>query len=294
MSKLEHPAKPDKNFGLFYYKQNSTVDNFVRMLTLPCQIPPSLYVEVGAEALVTALLEIGDFDPREVYHWIQGESMLCSTKKLALEAGIIKSPSESKFSRFLFTFGEVIDLLVWRIFLMGVLTEALHFFSSQIVTVEGCREKQNPNTGPGKFFFGAIPDTGEWHGLSYQFPSWSKFAPAWPCQVEVEYGEPYIVAATQSFHPFSSFVTIPTEARIHSVTLNQTYDHDLTNRNEEGELRDNHVWWKSKGNVLGGRELIQAQWRYTGGTLPEHLAFPHADGSCFLYQPFFKTLPPRP
>ncbi len=73
---------------------------------------------------------------------------------------------------------KVYDLAVWRLFLLGALSQGLYTFSSQIFRMQGCNNKVDPDYGSLGEYVGAIVADGGWYGLEFSVnEATSKFYP---------------------------------------------------------------------------------------------------------------------
>lgn len=113
-------------------------NNIKRILYLPCDTPPSLWVEAGLPAVIKAIYSIASPDIKEAFHKVVGKSMVCSLKQEINVARQADSAIPEAVKRAVFKVAEWADMLVWYGFLASVALDGMLDWTSQILKFSAC------------------------------------------------------------------------------------------------------------------------------------------------------------
>lgn len=260
-----------------------TISNIKRILVLPCDTPPSIYIEAAVPAALGVFWDVETPDPREIYTEKRGHSMLCDIKMSIEDWEFIPPAEKSAATRFFFSSLKWFDLTTWYLFVADVIAEGFYAWSSQIIKMAACDAAHSFWGGHGEYYFGAIYDDGRWGTLDFAFPAWTKFYPASPASITVPYGKPYIIAASAVFTALGGVVPEPVTSRIISTTRGEVLDIQLPTKDKKGEWNKSHTFFKGVGSVYP-TETITQEWSCSSGNLPTHQAFPKSSETwCFMW-----------
>jgi len=254
-------------------------------MAVPCDDPPSLYIETAVPAALAAFTDILFWDPKEGYHKLRGNSLYHDGKGAVEDMEKIPPAEESRATRFFFNTSKLLDIELWYVFLGDVLSEGILNWMSQLYRVSDCKFRGDPRQGHGQFFFGALPDDGNFNTLSFSFRDDCIFAPASPSALVVQPGQSWIMTGSASFKSFDG-TPVPCQASIINRTTGAVYDHDDADQKSDTDFRKTHVFAKGRNNSATPHTIWMA-WQYTGSIpLPEREAFPEP-ADCYIYMGIF-------
>lgn len=254
------------------------VGNVKRILSLPCDTPPSLWVETFVPAALKAIWTVASPDPKELYHKAFGNSLYHDYKQTLRDSEVIPPESESAATRFYFNALDWADLSVWYLFLADAGLDGLMNWTSQVLKQSQCPNKGYAGQGHGNFYFGAIPDDGRWSGLDFSFAEGTDFYPAAPSHIQLRPGHTGIIAARASFHLWLLEEPVACEARVIIQETGLVLDQVNIVDPDVAAQSPTKTFVKYTNNTRT-TQTLQAQWRWTGGPVPEGEVFPDADST---------------
>lgn len=264
------------------YKRPTLLGNIKRILVNQCDIPISAYVEAGVDAVGGMLASIVSPDPKELYHAVRGHSALCDLKGFLNNMEFIPPEEDSFATRYFFRNLEQYDVATWWMFLASVAHEGLINFTSQAIRIDGCGYKENPKSGPGNFYLGAVHDTGEFNEMEFEFPAFSQFYPVFSSQVYAYAGEQFSISGSAKFTDFYN-TPVPSASRIVRKSDGMVMDYDECDPYGTKPRKSSHVWYSGQSQT-DTLEQYSLEWAYTGGIpLPTGQAFPNHDAHIYIY-----------
>ena len=280
----ETPNIPGHYGDLMFRQVPDAITNIVRMAFSPCAVPWLLWVELGAAVALEAWWVVAEPDEKEAFHKIMGKSLVCSMKSEIRQAAKMAKTDEGIAKRLLFTSSEVVDELVWKLFLLNVVGHGLIKFSNLMTRMNKCQDHTNPNQGTGTGYVGALADDGTWQSMDYTFSAPSKYAPVSPSFIQIRPTHNGFCAASVKFHD-SSLIPRGTNARLINETTGVIYDTDSAPPDGEGSNTAPKVFMK--GRFTGAPLVtVSAQSQYVGPPMPFHEVFPDQLGMyCYLASP---------
>jgi hypothetical protein len=280
-----HGLKPiTPGFGT---KENSvfaskTFMTFKRILALPCDNPPSLWIETAAKAALKAYIGQLGGDPKELYHTVFHESVIGTNKNSFREAFPHISPDESKLTRFFFDFAPALDLTLWFYFLAGVLEDGVLDWLGQVEQQTACTDISQ-RAGSGDDPFGGSFSGGRWGTFDFNFNP-GRYFPAGPPALVLQPGESGTIACMCNYQDTGS---VPVQGRARILFDDGAYvlDEDISEQKSGGQYRPTVVWAHASNGKHSGRTKNMEWQCTTDQNLPHGELFP-AGGHCFINQTF--------
>lgn len=141
------------------YQPPSLINNIgqvIRVMNGGCDIPPSLWVETGISAIISAFVTFAGPDWRYAFHEATGHSITCFAKEGLADVKEIAPEAGSGLTRFLFKLTEKADAAVWFLYLGSIAREGLIDWTSQAMRLAGCVHPNSQNGSDDAF--GSVPD----------------------------------------------------------------------------------------------------------------------------------------
>jgi hypothetical protein len=273
------PGNGDKSTNIF---DSKTIGNIKRILALPCDTPPSIWIETAVPAILGALWDYESFDPRELYHKSQGHSALCEVKGLVKQSHLLPPEHKSNLTKFVFRFFEVFDLITWYTFLLAIAADGVYNWSSGILRMSPCSDIAQ-REGSGFAPFGGSFDGGQWGSLDF-FMNPGRYYPATSPGFVLQPGEQCMIAVSCTFQDVFG-VPVEGSTRIHVEETGEILDEGESHLVQE-PLSFGHMsqalTWAQYSHRTGATGTRKVQWQCThGGVLPDHELFPK-NGFCFI------------
>lgn len=269
-----------------YVRQNPAANmhgNWTKIMSIPCAIEPWVYAEASVAALGAIIYSIISPSPREVYHNVFGESVLCHIKTIIQDAHTPKTAGGQKARRFLFRLAEFADVGTWYYFLANALIDGAIIFESQIMNETACTPDGHANSGTGTLWFGAIMDNGWWPAPEMFFTG-GQFAPVHAAILVVKPKTHWTLAYSTSWHTFEE-IPFPVASRIRSVNSGHIYDMDATALQDVfDEIQPTHTWERNVGGYGEVDEVIAECANLSGLVVPHHELFPDDTSVCHMAQ----------
>jgi len=273
-----------KGFG---NKSNSIWDtktwgNIKRIAALPCDTPPSLWIEAAVPAILAAVWDFESPDPRELYHKLHGHSALCEVKGLIKSGHLLPPEHKSPLTKFIFRFAEVADVATWYTFLMAIAAQGVFDWTSGILRMSACSD-ETQKEGAGYDPFGGSFDSGQWGTFDF-FMNPGRYYPATSPGFVLQPGERCFIAVECKF---GDVFGVPVEGltRIHVAETGEVLDRGeskfIPSTFGPGEY-SSAITWAHYAHRTGAGGTRQVQWQCThNGVLPDHELFP-LGGNCFI------------
>lgn len=149
------------------------INTIVSQIFGPCSVDTMLLLTLAFEQVARCIISIEEPDPKELYHMIQGESVYKSFKQTINDAGEIEGKWSTNLKRWAFSFVDIVDITVYKIFIIDVWKEGIINAASEIQTYEDCAHAPPGNYVSANRPFGGVLSTGGW------FPAfaWVEHAP---------------------------------------------------------------------------------------------------------------------
>lgn len=265
---------------------HNIVGNVKRILAIPCDTPPSVWVETALPAALKAIYSVAEPDPKEAYHKAFGNSLYHDYKTVLQDAEIVPPAEGNEATSFFFAALDWADLTAWFLFLADVALDGLMNWTTQIIKQTQCKMKGYEGQGHGTFFFGAIEDDGRWQQLDFSFPEGTDFYPVSPSSIVVPKGHSCIVAAQASFHLWASESGVPCATRLINITTGEILEQvdiaDPTN----SKYPKTHVFSKY-ANDTQDEHHVAVEWSWGGGPVATGQVYPTPE-DCFCFIGIYK------
>lgn len=263
--------------------QAKAANAIVRILLLPCAVPPQVYIETAFAALVNFLYSFFEPDLRELYHHFRGNSLLCDVKGGLKSTTLIPPEGKSPATRFAFGSFEIFDRVTWFTFLAAITAETLIDWQTMIMELSPCDPQFSPYTASGVHFFGAIPDDGTWGTCAYTATPPSIYTPAWySVMTNLARGKHWVMAGSVSFEDALGHI-VPTSTRIINKTTGVIYDEYTQTQDDADGGNRAHVF-EHRVQEHDFDVTIEMQHAYFGPSLPLHQAFQTQGSRATMYR----------
>lgn len=244
------------------YKRPTVVGNIQRILALPCNPSPSLWVATLSAAALQAAWDILSPDPKHIYHKLRGGSLLCDIKGGIEDTGLLPPEAENKAKRFFFRTTEWYDRLTWYVFLLDVADDALINWTSNVIKF-ACPDKyQSPFVGVGGAEFGGLDVDARWQTADFYAQEGSVYYPASPSSVDCKPGTPWVLAGHATWSKAHLDTKGKVETRVICEDTGAVFDTD-NDETHTGNFSKTLAFASGK-NFTSNTLRFSMQWRFVG------------------------------
>lgn len=266
-------------------KRDSFITKITKLLSLPCDAPASMWIEISADAFIRFGWEVLSPDAKEIYHHVVGEPLVHSIRAGIDDLGDSLGQTPSKARRFVGKALGVEDRIIWWYFLFSAAKDAVYDSVSLALRQDPCDTKDGFGTGTA--WISGIHDDGTWGMVDFQYPPGSKYGPVSPTEVRLWEGNNWqgTVACGAKFISADN-VAVGVQSRLQfypdsgdAPSLVDTFNNDF---GDGTPTQDYNINFARYGAGRGQNGWLRMEFSYSGPALPTRQAFLDKNSFCFM------------